>query len=105
MSDESEGDGVAQADVEGGDNADGVVTEDVDGIDKKIEGISKPGKLQADTTRPTFGDAYHVEVDRTNLEAILDVAHRLKKRRSKKSASILALGSETYKDKQVNKTL
>lgn len=104
MSDESEGGGVAQADAQGGDNTDGVNAQDVDGIAKKIEGTSKPRKWQTDTTRPTYGDADHVEVDRTNLEAILDVAHRLKKRRSKKSASVLALGTETYKDKQVNKT-
>lgn len=54
--------------------------------------------------RPSFGDAYHVEVDRTNLEAILDDAHRLKTKKSKKSTSTLALATETYKDKQVNKT-
>lgn len=54
--------------------------------------------------RPNFGDAFHVEVDRTNLEAILDVAHRLKTKKSKKSTSTLALATETYKDKQVNKT-
>lgn len=54
--------------------------------------------------RPTFGDETHVEVDRTNLEAILDVTKRLKAKRSKKSMSTLALATESYKDKQVNKT-
>lgn len=54
--------------------------------------------------RPSFGDAYHVEVDRTNLEAILDVTNRQEVKKSKKSTSTLALATETYKDKQVNKT-
>lgn len=54
--------------------------------------------------RPNFGDAYHVDVDRTNLEAILDVTKRLKPRKSKKSTSTFALATESYKDKQVNKT-
>lgn len=54
--------------------------------------------------RPTFGDAYHVDVDRTKLEAILDVTKRLKTKKSKKSTSTLALATESYKDKQVNKT-
>lgn len=54
--------------------------------------------------RPTFGDANYVRVDRTNLEAILDVTKRLKTTKSKKSSSTLALATESYKDKQVNKT-
>lgn len=54
--------------------------------------------------RPNFGDANHVEVDRTNLEAILDVTNRLKTKKNKKSTSTLALATESYKDKQVNKT-
>lgn len=54
--------------------------------------------------RPRFGDADHVEVDRTNLEAILDVTNRLTTKKSKKSTSTLALPTESYKDKQVNKT-
>lgn len=120
MSDDPEGGGVAQADDgsvaqadDGGatqEGGDGVITqEDMDETAKKIKGISKhteqPDNLQSYfQTRPKFGDADHVEVDRTNLEAILDVANRLKTKRSRKSTSILALASETYKDKQVNKT-
>lgn len=112
MSDDPEGGGVAQTDVNSGatkEVEDGITQEDIDETAMKIEEISKgtdhPKKLHPyEQTKPTFGDAEHVEVDRTNLEAILDVANRLKTKRSKKSTSILALASETYKDKQVNKT-
>lgn len=124
MSDEPEGGDVAQAEVDAGaaadvavgeadvgeaDIGDGIVTqENVDETATKIEELPNSTehhiKLHSDHTRPTFGDADHVEVDRTNLEAILDVSHRLKTRRSKKSMSILALASESYKDKQVNKS-
>lgn len=46
-----------------------------------------------------------LDVDRTALEAILDVSARLKdiQKKSKISMSTLALGHESYKDKQVNK--
>lgn len=48
-----------------------------------------------------------VVVDRTALEAILDVSSRLQdiQKKSKVSMSTLALGHESYKDKQVNKTV
>lgn len=111
MSDGSGSSSVAQADIDGTTTkevVDDITQEDIDETDKKMEHIfkdtEKSKKLHlSDQTRPTFGDADHVDVDRTNLEAILDVANRLKTRRSKKSMSILALASETYKDKQVNK--
>lgn len=46
-----------------------------------------------------------VEVDRTALEAILDVSQRLQdiQKKSRVSMSTLALAHESYKDKQVNK--
>lgn len=46
-----------------------------------------------------------LDVDRTALEAILDVSARLKdiQKKSKISMSTLALAHESYKDKQVNK--
>lgn len=101
MSDVPEKGGVIEtddplADVDGNDTQ-----EDIDETAKKIamEHPKKPIPL----TKPTFGDASHVEVDRTNLEAILDVSNLLKGKRSKKSSSILTLATESYKDKQVNK--
>lgn len=106
MSDDPEGGEVALAQ----EAVDGAITqEDIDETAKKIKKFSKrieqPTDLQSNIqTRPKFGDAEHVEIDRTNLEAILDVANRLKTKRSRKSMSTLALASETYKDKQVNKT-
>lgn len=113
MSDEDpEGGGVAQAVDDGGATEKvvehNITQEDIDETAKQLEDltehIKKPTTVESNVpTRPTFGDADHVEVDRTNLEAILDVTNRLKTKRSRKSTSILALASETYKDKQVNK--
>lgn len=52
------------------------------------------------------GDDELVEVDRTALEAILDLGSRLQdiQKKSKVSMSTLALAHESYKDKQVNKS-
>lgn len=46
-----------------------------------------------------------VDVDRSTLEAILDVSSRIQniQKKSKVSMSTLAFGHESYKDKQVNK--
>lgn len=46
-----------------------------------------------------------LDIDRTALEAILDVSARLKdiQQKSKISMSTLGLAHESYKDKQVNK--
>lgn len=46
-----------------------------------------------------------VDVDRTALEAILDISSRIQgiQKKSKVSMSTLALAHESYKDKQVNK--
>lgn len=51
------------------------------------------------------GPDERVEVDRTALEAILDVSQRLQdiQKKSKVSMSTLALAHESYKDKQVIK--
>lgn len=55
--------------------------------------------------RPTHTSEDRVIIDRTALEAILDVSSRIQtiQKKSKVSMSTLALGHETYKDKQVNK--
>lgn len=48
-----------------------------------------------------------IDVDRTALEAILDVSSRIQdiQKKSRVSMSTLALAHESYKDKQVNKAL
>lgn len=48
-----------------------------------------------------------VDVDRTALEAILDVSSRIQsiQKKSKVSMSTLALHHDSYKDKQVNKVV
>lgn len=48
-----------------------------------------------------------VDVDRTALEAILDVSSRLQdiQKKSKVSMSTLAFAHDSYKDKQVNKAV
>lgn len=110
MSEEPEGSDIAQADAAGQEDEGGAIShENVDEAAKhdEVQELSHltehPKTLHSDNIRQTFGDADHVEVDRTNLEAILDVANRLKTRKSRKSMSTLALASESYKDKQVNK--
>lgn len=71
----------------------------IDDITKKM---SRKQSMFQKQEQPT--DTERVEVDRTALEAILDVSSRLKdiQRKSKLSMSALALGQESYKDKQVN---
>lgn len=55
----------------------------------------------------TLAAQEQVEVDRTALEAILDVSSRIQdiQKKSKVSMSTLALAHESYKDKQVNKII
>lgn len=67
--------------------------------------ISSARPSQFNFTLPTTETAERVDVDRTALEAILDVSSRLydMQKRSRISMSTLALGHESYKDKQVNK--
>lgn len=80
--------------------------EDVEHTAVKIDELSKKYSRER---RPTLeaddSDEERVVVDRTALEAILDVSSRLKdiQKKSRVSMSTLALGHESYKDKQVNK--
>lgn len=72
-------------------------------IDEVMRDISKEneyGRMQTNEM-----DEEQVIVDRSTLEAILDVSSRLKdiQKKSRVSMSTLALAHETYKDKQVNK--
>lgn len=69
----------------------------------KIEALTKSSHKAL--LHHSFDDGERVEVDRTALEAILDVGARLKdiQKKSKVSMSTLALAHESYKDKQVNK--
>lgn len=72
-------------------------------IEEVMQDISKEkGQGQMETNAM---DEEQVIVDRTALEAILDVSSRLKdiQKKSRVSMSTLALAHETYKDKQVNK--
>lgn len=67
-------------------------------FDDVTKGISSIRRL-------SFSDGEPVELDKTALEAILDVSSRLAdiQMRSRMSLSALTQGHETYKDKQVNK--
>ncbi|KPI94920.1 Dynein heavy chain 8, axonemal [Papilio xuthus] len=77
--------------------------EDVEHTAVKIDELSKKYSRER---RPTLeaedSDEERVVVDRTALEAILDVSSRLKdiQKKSRVSMSTLALGHESYKDKQ-----
>ncbi|CAH2050501.1 unnamed protein product, partial [Iphiclides podalirius] len=71
----------------------------IDEVVKKVSGDEKPQMQDSDM------DEEQVIVDRTALEAILDVNSRLRdiQKKSRVSMSTLALAHESYKDKQVNK--
>lgn len=62
-------------------------------------------KRMSSIRRISFGPGERVVIDKTTLEAILDVSSRLKdlQKKSRLSMSMLALAHESYKDKQVNK--
>ncbi|XP_049886262.1 dynein axonemal heavy chain 8 [Pectinophora gossypiella] len=70
--------------------------------DEKHEKIRRMSKRQSTIPKPEYGNPLRVDVDRTALEAILDVSQRLKdiQRKSRLSQGSLALGHESYKDKQ-----
>lgn len=57
------------------------------------------------TRRIPYSDGEPFQVDRSGLEAILNVSSRLSdiQMRSKMTMSALSQGNKTYKDKQVNK--
>ncbi|KAI8438603.1 hypothetical protein MSG28_011048 [Choristoneura fumiferana] len=91
--------------VEGGEGGDDAEKQKAaDEAAGKIEDItrrmSRKQSMFQKQAPPT--DTERVEVDRTALEAILDVSSRLKdiQKKSKLSMSALALGHESYKDKQ-----
>lgn len=71
---------------------------------KKIDELSRRMSKKQSMHVQDYGNADVVEVDRTALEAILDVSQRIQdiQKKSKVSMSALALGHESYKDKQVN---
>lgn len=73
-------------------------------ITKMISAVSKWG-MKKGRVKAEVGSDERVDVDRTALNAILDVSSRLKdiQKKSRVSMSTLALGHESYKDKQVNK--
>lgn len=56
------------------------------------------------TSRKTMETTERVDVDRTTLDAILDVSSRIQdiQKRSRMSMSTLGLAQESYKDKQVS---
>lgn len=71
---------------------------------QKISEVSKRGAKKGRQKVPVGADE-RVEVDRTALNAILDVSSRIQdiQKKSRLSMSTLALAHESYKDKQVNK--
>lgn len=78
--------------------------DDVDHAAAKIEDITRRVSKHQSVLYPTPSDADVIDIDRTALEAILDVSSRLQdiQKRSKVSMSTLAFAQESYKDKQVN---
>ncbi|KPJ08753.1 Dynein heavy chain 8, axonemal [Papilio machaon] len=77
--------------------------EDVEHTAVKIDELSKKySRERRPTVEAEDSDEERVVVDRTALEAILDVSSRLKdiQKKSRVSMSTLALGHESYKDKQ-----
>lgn len=73
-------------------------------IDEVVRRISRKQSVYPATPGPS---TQIVDIDRTALDAILDVSSRLKdiQMKSKVSMSTLALAHESYKDKQVNKVV
>ncbi|CAK1540075.1 unnamed protein product [Leptosia nina] len=82
----------------GGDDKD----EDVEKTAVKIEEIARRASRKQSVYQPTGSAEEILDIDRTALEAILDVSARLKdiQKKSKISMSTLALAHESYKDKQ-----
>ncbi|XP_061708954.1 dynein axonemal heavy chain 8 [Cydia pomonella] len=76
--------------------------EDIEKTAEKIESLTHIAHRKASMFPQTQATQERVEVDRTALEAILDVGSRLKdiQKKSKVSMSALALGQESYKEKQ-----
>lgn len=93
----AEGEGAAATDEQADDVAQTTVK-----IDEVVRRISHK---QSINPRMTNAGDERVDVDRTALEAILDVSSRIQdiQKKSKISMSTLALAHESYKDKQVNK--
>lgn len=90
------------------DGAEGAEDADVD--TETTERFDPSRKMSRKSTTYKRGDSLsqdRVDVDRTALEAILDVGSRLQdiQKKSKVSMSTLALAHESYKDKQVNKVV
>lgn len=79
--------------------------EQADDIEQTAAKIAEILPRQMSSVRRMSMGGERVEVDRTALEAILDVSSRLKdiQKKSRLSMSTLALAHESYKDKQVNK--
>lgn len=69
------------------------------------ESLGRASRKQSMYPDAQASSANVLEIDRTALEAILDVSSRLKdiQKKSKLSMSTLNLAHESYKDKQVNK--
>lgn len=100
------GENTAEAPQEEGEQANaGAVEETAVKIDEVARKMSRKKSVVPSTS--ALGVQSIIDIDRTALEAILDVSSRLQdiQKKSKISMSTLALGHESYKDKQVNKVL
>lgn len=100
-----EAQGVSKHNVEGMDTDH---DEDLKHTSVKIdESIRRVSRKQSMYPAAQASSAHVLDIDRTALEAILDVSSRLKdiQKKSKVSMSTLNLAHESYKDKQVNKAI